>query len=201
MHLSRTKLAALTVWVGMLAIAIFEAPATRADVWPWVVRLSTGDLVGENPMVVALFFLMGVWPWLLAARLRDELLSRPVPALPFVLGANVLGAFVVAPWFLLRPTHQEPRPGGLLSWVGSAPVAVLLGAAGAAMLGWGLAAGDPSAFVDTFLSEGFVHVMTFDFVACHLLFVIATAQRTTPTWAWIPVVGSAIQLVREARAR
>jgi hypothetical protein len=62
-----------------------------------VLRLLTGQWDGEEPVVVALFNLMGVWPFVLAAQLAPWLRRRPLPLWPFALGSMVLGAFVLLP--------------------------------------------------------------------------------------------------------
>lgn len=184
----------LLLWIALVAIAAFEAPATRADSNAWVMRLLRGEWDGENVTVLALFNVMGVWPWLLAARLKDELFARKLPAWPFVLLANVGGAFVLLLYFVLRPAQVQTRPlPWALGWIGHPVFAALLGLVGAGLGLWALT-GDAAAFAQTFRTEGFVHIMTFDFLACYAIFVLATAERLRPTWAWLPVVGSAAQL-------
>lgn len=188
----------LLLWIALVAVAAFEAPPTRADSGAWVMRLIRGEWGGENAAVVALFNVMGVWPWLLAARLRDELFARRLPAWPFVLLANVGGAFVLLLYFVLRPEHVEHRPlPRALAWIGHPVFAAVLGLIGLALAGWAVLAGDLAAFLATFREEGFVHIMIFDFLACHAIFVLATAERASPTWAWVPVLGSSAQLVSE----
>lgn len=184
----------LLLWIALVMMAALEAPVTRADSGAWVMRLLRGEWTGENATVLALFNVMGVWPWLLAARLRDELFARRLPAWPFVLLANVGGAFVLLLYFVLRPSDVQTRPlPWLLRWVGRPVFAALLGVVGVALGVWALT-GDLAGFAQTFRTEGFVHVMTFDFLACHAIFLLVTAERGRPTWAWVPVVGSAAQL-------
>ena len=108
--------------------------------------------------------------------------------------ANVGGAFVLLLYFVLRPAEVQTRPlPWALGWIGHPVFAALLGLVGAGLGLWALT-GDAAAFAQTFRTEGFVHIMTFDFLACYAIFVLATAERGRSTWAWLPVVGSAAQL-------
>lgn len=190
----------LLLWIALVAIAAFEAPATRADSGAWVMRVMRGEWTGESAAVLALFNVMGLWPWLLAARLKDELFARRLPAWPFLLLANVGGAFVLLLYFILRPSVVQARPlPWPLRWIGHPAFAALLGVVGVGLGVWALT-GDAAGFAQTFRTEGFVHIMTFDFIACYAIFVLATAERGRPTWAWLPVVGSAAQLWMERGA-
>lgn len=91
------RVGAVVLWVALIGEAVVWAPPARPDQGAWVLRLLTGQWDGEEPVVVALFNLMGVWPFVLAAQLAPWLRRRPLPLWPFALGSMVLGAFVLLP--------------------------------------------------------------------------------------------------------
>lgn len=164
----------LLLWIALVAMVVLEAPPTRPDSGAWVMRLLRGEWAGENVAVIALFNLMGVWPWLLAVRLRHELFARRLPAWPFLVLANVGGAFLLLPYFVLRPDPVVPWPlPRWVSWIGHPVFRALLGLVALVLVSWGVALGDWSAFVTTFRTEGFVHIMTFDFLACLAIYLMA----------------------------
>ena len=160
-------------WVLLSAVAFGLAPPNRPDLSAWLIRLLVGDVGGENPMVVAHFYMMALWPLTMAAVWRREW-SRPgrLPAWPFLLGAFGLGCFALLPYAALRaePDLEDP---GVPSWIWGAL------AAGFAGLGaWGLGAGDLGAWWAAVQSDGFMWPMTWDFCAFFALFVLERRARS-----------------------
>lgn len=146
-------------WIGVTAVAFGLAPPNREDLWEWLVRLLTGDWAGENPLVVAHFQMMGLWPLAMAALWRREWhRAGRLPAWPFLLAALGLGCFVLVPYALLR---KEPALGdpGVPRWIWG-----LLGAGFAGFGAWGLAAGDVGAWVAGVRTDGFLWPMAWDFL-------------------------------------
>lgn len=155
----RMRIAYGIAWAIGMGLAFGLAPPNRPDLWDWLVRLLTGQWTGENPLVVAHFQLMGIWPMLCAALLRREW-ARPVrlPAWPFLLGAFGLGCFVLLPYLFLRRAPALGDPGvPRLVWGA-------LGAAFAGFLGWGLVAGDLPAWLHAVRTDGFMWPMAWDFL-------------------------------------
>lgn len=161
------------LWLGLIGAA-WVAPPTRDDVGPWVWKLLTWDVSGENLVLVALFNLMGVWPWAMASLLVDELLPAEhpaswrdrVPALPFVVLANVLGMFVLGVYLVLRRPDRPPaRRRAWLAWLGSTPFRAVLALVATGLVAWGLGRGDVAEFLAICGREGFAWTMSFDFLA------------------------------------
>lgn len=196
------------VW-ALLLFAAWWAPPVRLDSMEWVIRLLWFELEGENLAMVALFNAMGVWPWLMAALLVDELLPAAaprswrdrIPALPFVLLANVLGMFVLGVYFLLRaPERRAARPRVWISWLGSPIFALVLAVVSLGLVTLALVKGDLPALANTIATEGFAWTMTFDFIAFWLVAAWWLGRRLGPVHAgWIPLVGTAIAAMRFAR--
>lgn len=151
--------------VVLIGVAFGLAPPARPDQWAWILRLLSGQWEGENPLVVAHFNLMGIWPLAMVALWRREW-SRPgrLPAWPFLVGAFVLGCFALLPYAALRRA-PELGPPGVPAWVWG-----ILGAGFVAMSAWGLVAGDLAGWVTTARTDGFVWPMAWDFLAFVFLF-------------------------------
>lgn len=184
------RLLLLAVWGLLVVEAALVAPPVRDDVGPWVLRLLTGEWSGEEPLVVALFQLMGVWPMVLAAALAPRLARRPVPLWPFALGSFALGAFALLPGLGLGGRATAPdRFRGLRH----PAVRVGLGGVAVVLAGWALGAGDPARFAEVWRGEQFVHVMTLDFFALWLTSVVVAREEGGP-WAWalVPLVGTLV---------
>lgn len=179
----------LVLWAGLIAWSVLFAPPSRPDQDEWVWRLLTGDWAGEEPWVVVVFNLLGVWPLTMAALLAPDLRRRPLPLWPFVAGSMFLGAFVLVPGLSLGgergPVASWQR--GLRSpWFRGALAAMAL-----ALLSWAVAAGDPAAFAQAFATEQFVHVMTLDFGLLYVTsVVVARAQGGRWAWSLVPIFGA-----------
>ena len=194
------RAAYLTIWLVLLAEAFLLAPPQRPDQTEWVLRLLSGDWAGEEPSVVALFQLMGVWPMAMFALLSPRLRRAPAPLWPFVLGAMALGAFVLLPGLILGGTAQPVAR--WQRWLGGRAAAGVLLLAAGALMGWALLAGDPAAFAKAWRAEQFVHVMTHDFVALWLTSVVAAHEQREARWRWaaLPLLGPLALRWREPAA-
>lgn len=182
-------------WLALVVVGFGFAPPQRPDQTAWITDLLLGRWQGENPAVVALFQVMGVWPALLATLTVDRFGPGPdrrLPAWPFALASFALGAYAMLPWFFL------PRGGG--PFASATPVrrglAAVLGVAGAALIGWGLTAGDLAGLAHTARTDGFVWPMSLDFVACTAISVGVARARDDSRLPWwipvIPLVGAAV---------
>lgn len=96
-----------SLWLGLIAYALLAAPADAPQTLEQIIQLSTGQWQQLNPLVVALFNLMGIWPLVYAMLLlpdgqaqRDQ--GKSLRAWPFVVGSFGLGAFALLPYLALR---------------------------------------------------------------------------------------------------
>ncbi len=195
----QTRILAFGLWWMLLLAAFLLAPPVRADWGPWAFRLAMGDWTGEEPLIVVVFNTMGVVPLLFASLLRDSLRARPVPAWPFVLASGGMGIFALLPYLVVRSNDSTVRPlrptlqrlfGGQALPMAMVVVLGLLGA-------WGLREGDGSQLSYMMRHDGFVAVMTLDFVLCHTLFAAMAWERGMAAWqvALIPCVGPPLCLL------
>lgn len=190
------RLGYLLVWIALMAVSFIGAPDARPDQSEWVMRLLTGDWAGEDPLVVVHFMLMGVWPWVIAARAAPLLSARPLPLWPFVLLANALGAFALLPGLFLRPssTRREPPSGPLKLLAGRRVVSALL----LATLGlgaWGVVATEPGVWWRATRTEAFMFIMGFDFLAFWATSMLLQRELGRGgRWALLPMIGPLIDL-------
>lgn len=198
------RLAAAVVWVLLLVEAVWIAPPARPDQTEWLLRLMRGDWAGEEPLVVALFNLMGVWPFVLGAQLAPWLRGRPVPLWPFALGSMVVGAFVLLPGLVVG---GSALPAPWQRWLDRPVWLGFLAVVASGLAIFGGVAGDPAAYQRAFWTESFVHVMSFDFLALWFVSVLVARERGGPwVWALVPILGGlawsfAISRVAPARGR
>ena len=178
---------ALLLWIALVAVAVV-APPTRPDLWEWVGRVMSGDWSGENPLLLAHFNLMGIWPVLFGLLLAPQWRDRPLPSWPFVVASMMTGAFSLLLFFVFRggPAERARRP-DWTRWL-----TLTMGVMGAGLVAWGLLAGDMTDWIRQWRSEGLVFIMAADFVVLAIAFVLeARAQGLRWSWALFPVVGSA----------
>lgn len=160
------------LWLVGTAAAFGLAPPARPDQWAWILRLLGGEWAGENPLVVAHFQLMGIWPIAMAALWRREWWRRGrLPAWPFLLASFGLGCFALLPYAVLRREPELGRP-GVWAWVWA-----LLAIGFVGFLAWGLTAGDVQAWVATARTDGFVWPMAWDFALFAVLFAVEARGR------------------------
>jgi hypothetical protein len=167
--------------VVFVAYAFLFAPADSPTTLPLIVNLSTGQWAGINPIVIALFNLMGIWPMAYGAVMLFEQSERFKPGW-FCGAAFGVGAFAILPYLALRKPRAESvlptKP--LLKILDSRWLAIALIIGSVILLTYGITQGDWGAFVQQWRSERFIHVMSIDFVMLWLLFVVLAkddAQR------------------------
>lgn len=193
------------LWIGFIAYATFLAPPDRPETLTLIQNLSTGNWDGINPLVIALFNLMGIWPMIYSAVLYADGRGQKVRAFPFAAGSFAVGAFALLPYLALR----KPNPGfiGEKSWLihildSVWTGRVLLGGA-IALLVYALTQGDWADFVQQWQTSKFIHVMSLDFVALSVLFPVLLrddlARRGMgDRWFWaialVPLLGPLVYL-------
>lgn len=165
------KVALLSLWIGFVVYAFAFAPPNQPDTLPLIQDLSTGKWEGINPLIIALFNIMGVLPLLYSCFLYSDGRMQKLPAWPFSIASFGVGAFALLPYLALRqsnPTFTGEKNGWLKlwdsRWVGGL---VAIGAIG--LLVYGVTQGDWSDFVQQWQTSRFIHVMSLDFCLLCLL--------------------------------
>lgn len=203
------------IWLGFSAYAFLLAPPNDPKTVEQIIALSTGQWGKLNPVIVALFNLMGVWPMLYAAVALPDGHCQPeqndgdrsvTQAWPFVVGSFGLGAFMLLPYLALRSPapHWRGESSRFLNILTSRLFGLFLLANALLWLGYALSQGDWSNFLAQWQSSRFIHVMSLDFCLLTILFPVLAqddARRhglASPQWTWLtpalPILGAAIYL-------
>ena len=160
------------LWVGFVSYAFFLAPPDRPDTWALIQNLSTGNLQGINPLIVALFNIMGVWPIIYSCLLFIDGRGQKLPAWPFAAASFAVGAFALLPYLALRqPNPQFTGNKNVFLKVLDSRITgifLILGAAG--LVAYGLVNGDWGDFIRQWQTSRFIHVMSLDFCLLSALF-------------------------------
>lgn len=194
------------LWLGLVVYAFFLAPPNQPDTFSLIQKLSTGQWEGINPLVIALFNLMGIWPMIYGCLLFLDGRGQKLPAWPFAAGSFGVGAFALLPYLALR----QPNPGfkgekdGLLKLLDSRWTGAILAFGTVVLLAYGLGLGDWQNFVQQWRTDRFIHVMSLDFCLLCLLFPSLLGddmarrglhdQRIFWIVSLIPLLGSAVYL-------
>ena len=68
------------IWLSFSVYAFLLAPPASPDTASLLIQLSTGHWSGLNPLVIALFNLMGVWPLIYCCLLFADGRGQTIPA-------------------------------------------------------------------------------------------------------------------------
>jgi hypothetical protein len=172
-HLLIQRIGFLLLWLGLISYAFLLAPPDRPDTLDLITRLSTGQWQEINPVIVALFNLMGLWPLVFSALILFDGQRQKLWAWPFTLGSFAVGAFSLLPYFALRdpqaPDSQTLPKSPLLRILASRLYTLGQTIASLVLLSFGLIQGDWGDYLNQFQTSRFIHVMSLDFCALSLL--------------------------------
>ena len=162
------------IWLAFVIYAFFFSPPAAApeETLNLIVNLSIGKWSGINPIVIALFYIMGIFPWVYGAFILFDSPGQKISAYPFFIGSIGFGAFTLLPYFALRQPNSSwnGEKSRLLKVLDSRLMAIISAIAIAVLLVWGLTSGSWSDFISQWQSDRFVNVMSLDFCLLCLLF-------------------------------
>jgi hypothetical protein len=95
------------LWVSFAVYAFFLAPPNQPDTFELIKNLSTGKWDGINPLVIALFNIMGIWPMIYSGLIFSDGREQKIPAWPFAVGSFGVGAFALLPYLALREANPK----------------------------------------------------------------------------------------------
>lgn len=161
------------VWVGFLTYAfLFAPPDHPQETFALIQNLSFGNWEGINPLIIALFNVMGIWPLVYCCVLFADGRGQKIPAWPFAAVSFGVGAFALLPYLALRqpnPDFPGERDRFLRLW-DSRLTGIILTAGAIALVGYGVTQGDWGDFVRQWQTSRFIHVMSLDFCLLSVLF-------------------------------
>jgi hypothetical protein len=194
------------LWLGFVGYAFVLAPPERPDTLQLIIDLSTGKWAGVNPLIIALFNLMGILPMVYAALMLIDGKTQRISAGLFSAGSFGVGAFAILPYLAWREPNSRPigDRNGIIKLVDSRWFGILLSICAIVLLVYGISNGDWADFWQQWRSSRFIHVMSLDFCLLALLLPVLISddiQRrnfTNPAaiqlLSLIPLLGGLIYL-------
>ncbi|MEG4406847.1 DUF2834 domain-containing protein [Microcoleus sp. MON2_D5] len=190
------------IWIAFTTYAfVFAPPDSPEKTITLITDLSTGKIADINPLIVALFYIMGVWPLIYSCVLFADGRGQKIPAWLFATLSFGVGAFALLPYLCLREANPE-FPGQkniFLKILDSRFTGIFLTLGAAALVVFGLTKGDWSDFIGQWQTSRFIHVTSLDFCLLCLLFPALLGddmtrremQKSTAFWALtlVPLFG------------
>lgn len=196
----------ISLWITFIGYAFLFAPPDRSDTLDLIINLSTGNWENINPLVIALFNLMGILPTIYSCFLLIDGVGQKLPAWAFLTVSFGVGAFAILPYLALR--QPNPNWNGeknlLLKIVDSRWLGIILTIGTIALIYFGLSYGNWTDFSQQWQTNRFIHVMSLDFcLLCLLLPVLLqddlSRRKIDSSWVFwsvtfIPLFGTLIYL-------
>ncbi|MUG94963.1 DUF2834 domain-containing protein [Scytonema sp. UIC 10036] len=166
------KIAFGVLWLSVIIYASFFAPEIQPDTFELIKNLCIGEWQGINPLVILLFYIMGVWPLIYSAVIFADGRGQRLPAWLFATGSFAVGAFALLPYLSLRePNPKFPGKKNLfLTILDSRLTGIALTVGAVVLVAGGIGAGDWGDFARQWQTSRFIHVMSLDFCLLCLLF-------------------------------
>jgi hypothetical protein len=160
------------VWAAFITYAFLLAPPEQPGTFELIKNLSTGQWTGINPIVIALFNLLGIVPMIYACLMFIDGKQQKVAAWPFAAVSFGVGAFALLPYLALREPNQEfyGQKNLFLKILDSRWLGFLLTLGAGSLFVYGLLGGNWADYIQQFQTNRFVHVMSLDFCLLWLIF-------------------------------
>jgi hypothetical protein len=196
------KLILGSVWLTLITYAIASTSTkTQQGDWELIIKMSTGNFVGINPLIIAIFYIMGIFPVIYAAFILFDSNQRLSPY-PFSIASFGVGAFALLPYLALcQPDLTWNQPKNCILTILDYPLtAIATSVTLITLLIWGLTQGNWSDYVEQWHTSQFIHIMSIDFCLLCLLFPTVLGddcqRRGVTGWlkaiAFIPLFGALI---------
>ena len=193
-----------SIWLTLIIYAIASAFfKTQQGDLNLIIDLSLGNWSGINPIIIGMFYIMGIFPLVYAAFILFDS-GQNISPYPFFAVSFGVGAFALLPYLALRQpdTTWEGKKNWLLDLLDSRLMAIISSIAIIVLVLWGLTQGNWSDFVARWQTSQFIHVMTIDFCLLCLLFpaILRDDMKRrgveADKWFWlavsVPLLGSLI---------
>ncbi|MEH2047346.1 DUF2834 domain-containing protein [Nostoc sp.] len=166
------KIAFGLLWLGFVVYAFFLAPPDQPGTFELIKNLSIGQWQGVNPLVIALFNLMGIWPLIYSAVVFIDGRGQKIPAWLFSTASFAVGAFALLPYLALREPNNQffGKKNILLKLLDSRVTGFVLTVGTVILVAYGIRGGDWGSFVQEWQTNRFINVMSIDFCLLSLLF-------------------------------
>ena len=163
------------LWLALVAYSLISANAlsgTFAEDLDLIIRLCLGEWSGINPLIITIFYLMGIFPIVYAALILFDR-NQQISPTTFVICSFGVGAFALLPYLILR--QRDRSWNGHKTWLqkilDSRLTAIITSVAVIVLITWGITQGDWSDFAAQWQTSQFIHVMSLDFLILCCLFI------------------------------
>jgi ABC-type antimicrobial peptide transport system permease subunit len=165
------KISFWAIWLGFISYAFIFAPEDSPNTFELIKNLSTGQWEGINPLVIALFNIMGVLPMIYSCILFIDGRGQKIPAWLFATVSFAVGAFAIVPYLALRAENKQffGKKNLFIKILDSRITGVFLTLGAAILVVYGFRGGDWANFVQQWQTSRFIHVMSLDFCLLCLL--------------------------------
>jgi len=172
----RRKLLLWLIWVVFTGYTVWLAPLDRPDTWPLVQRLLTFKFTEVNAILMAIFWLMGVWPMIYACLMFADGKMQDFRVWPYFIGSNGIGVICLIPYLILRKSNQKftTQKDNLLKILDSRLTSLALLLITIVLVGYAIIAGNWGDYVELFKSTEFVHLISIDFCLMCLIFTLTS---------------------------
>ena len=206
-----TKIILGLLWLGFGLYAFLLAPPDQPDTINLIINLSTGKWQDINPLIIALFNLMGVWPLIYTSLLIIDGRDQKIIAWPFAFASFAVGAFPILPYLTLRQPNSNftGKKNLVIKLLDSPWLGVIALITAAILIAYGLINGNWFDFWYQWQTSRFIHVMSLDFCLLTLLCPILLQDDLTrrglknpfllPVISLLPLIGPAIYLIIRPR--
>ena len=139
-----------------------------------------------EPLLIIVFYLMGIWPVVQATLLYGDGNEKRIPDWPFLLLSFFTGAYILSVYILMRESRKAKKyQNSLTKLFDSTSWGICLVILTITLFIMGILLGDPQGYIELFQKYLFVRVMTIDF----LLFTMIT-----PITIYIHSVNNSIEV-------
>ena len=194
------------IWIGFTIYAFLLAPPDSPETLDLIKNLSTGNWEGINPLIIALFNIMGILPVMYSCFLFADGRNQKISAWVFATASFGVGAFALLPYLGLRKPNPDftGNKNIFLKIFDSRITGIFITVAAVILIAYGLTSGNWSDFVQQWQTKRFIHVMSLDFCMLSLLVPALLGddmQRRGVTQKWVfwlvsftPLIGALIYL-------
>ena len=139
-----------------------------------------------EPLLIIVFYLMGIWPAVQASLLYGDGREKRIPEWPFILTSFFMGAYALSVYILVRENKKTQKQNNKLHQLLDSKLwGLILAVLTVGLFILGFILGNPLRYISEFQKYLFVRVMTIDF----LLFTLMT-----PITIYIHSVNNSIDL-------
>lgn len=200
------RIAFSVLWLGFLGYAFLLAPPDQPGNFELIKNLFAAEWQGINPAIIALFNIMGIWPFIYCGVIFADGRNQKTPAWLFAIVSFFLGSIALLPYIILREPNQKfsGEKNLLIRFFDARLLGIVLTITSLMLVIYSFIKGDWSNFFYQWQTNRLIHVTFLDFWLLHFLFPVFLGddmarrnwQNQTLYWVFaiIPLFGPLLYL-------